>query len=202
MKLKLIVTFLILVNVNAFSQEDVELKKLLENKYPREKGWHIANADWDYDGDSPKKIFFPIIQTYFPRYNFYSVALTFSFDTHIMQPNCVVLYDKEKNDLILVAPVLTGDLEQPFYKKMIGIDLKNESNAKAFAKEFGNIYLFDIESRKIHGIEFQDDLLMISTISDPYNGIDGMFRIFLDSFVIKEIQAVNPRTGEVWTSVK
>ena len=202
MKLRLIITFLILVNVNSFSQEETTLKKLLEKKYPQGNGWQVTNGDWDYYGDSPKKIHFPVLQTYLPQYNFYSVALTFSFDTHIMQPNCVVLFDREKNDLILVAPELTGNLEQPFYKKLIGIDLKNESNAKAFAQEFGNLYLFDFESRKIHGIEFQDDLLMISTISDPYNGIDGMFRIFLDSFIVTEIQAVNPRTGEVWTSVK
>src|SRR6476660_2881138 len=109
-----------------------------------------------------------------------------------------MLFYKEKKDLILVEPPVAKNLDQPFYKRLIGIDLKNESNARAFAKEFGNIYLSDAEPRKIHGIEFQENLLMISTVSDPYNGVDGIFRIFLDSFVVKEIQAVNARTGEVW----
>src|SRR6476660_2499670 len=117
MKFRIALIFFLLLYLNGFSQEEGVVRRLLQEKYPQEKGQRISNADWDYYGDSPKRLSFPVMEKYFPKYNFYCAELAFSYDTHYVQQKCVMLFDKEKKDLILVEPPVAKNLDQPFYKR-------------------------------------------------------------------------------------
>jgi len=196
MKYQLGILYFIL-SVTCFAQENSAVENALIKRFPQRESF-TADGVWIYyPQDELKKINLPIIQKKFPGYDIYSVPMFYFIDQHSPNPQCVILYNEKIDDLIFVEPKEMEDLDQPFYKRLIGLKFHNINELKQFAKEFKSIFFFDTGIEVPKKVKVAKNKIGIVSIMETNNTLFRKIEIVLDSFVIKEIRQINPRNGEI-----
>lgn len=193
--------FLIL-GLNSFSQENTQLIKLLSEKFPVRESF-VADGVWIYYPEfyKPKKLEVPFIQSKFTNYELYSVNITNYLDSHVNDCDCLILFDKSKNEIIFAPPLWYSGLEKDFYKNFIGLKFKDILEIEKYVKEFQRIILTDT-NETIDNILIDAESVTFDMFRVVENGAYRKVKIVFDKMVLMEIQDLNPETLEIRDVIK
>ncbi|WP_412464403.1 hypothetical protein [Flavobacterium mekongense] len=196
LKKTIFLTFLI-IGLNSFSQENAQLKKLLSERFPVKESF-VADGIWIYypKDNEPRKLKKPIIEKNLTGFELYCVNIVNFLDQHILDSECLILFNKTQNKIIFGPPIWYSGLEKEFYKSFIGFKFKDKTEIEAFVKEFQSIILNDanetIDNTKIDNTSATFDMFRVVE-----NGAYRKIKLVFEKMVLIKIEDLNPNTLEV-----
>ncbi len=201
MMLKFLIYFF-LITASCSSQNYPEVENALTKKFPNPETF-VADGIWIYNPEiKPKRLDFPIIENYLSGYQIFGAHLTNFLDYHVNDAECIVLFNNKTDELVFVEPTWYGGLDENFYRRLIGIKVKDTSEVKKLADEFGKLLLYDPSMEKIQEVNIENNTATISTLLNPENGTYRKIKLVLNAFELKEIQVIKPKTGSIDKVIK
>lgn len=199
---KIILYVFLIIGLNSFSQENDQLIKLLTEKFPVRESF-VADGVWIYYPEfyKPKKLEIPFIQSNITNYELYSVNITNYLDSHVNDCDCLIFFNKFKNEIIFAPPLWYSGLEKDFYKNFIGLKFKDILEIEQFVKEFQTVILTDT-NETIGNILIDAESVTFDMFRVVENGAYRKIKIVFDKMVLMEIQDLNPKTLKIHDVIK
>ena len=144
-----------------------------------------------------------------PNYDFFEVNLVNYLGYHIVESNCLVLFDSNANKVFLVEPMWFNDVNKPFIKLFIGKEFGTRDSLLNFLAEMnelmeiGSLYKFKLTSFTNDSILYdltysRGDTYTVkgngtsSTTRKLDDGVERKIKIDIKNFSIVQYASVNP----------